>query len=136
MLSCLFLIACSSQKDVKSISTKQTKEIHVTLRNDVQFTADKKWQVDDSEGPFDLQLWHDSTYMGVMVYHLSDFTDDLNSAEKLLTFHIDDLKSKRNEFIEVELLTDLDEQENSTFLKWFIVVLKKMKQLNLSISLI
>ncbi|MBJ8350404.1 hypothetical protein [Streptococcus zalophi] len=112
IVSCFLLIACSSQKDVKSILASESKSTHTTFGNDVQFMTDKKWQVDDEEGPFDLQLWHDSSYMGVMVYHLSDFNDDLNSAEKLLNFHIDDLKGKRNEFIEVEPLTVLDKRED------------------------
>ncbi|MCU9533570.1 hypothetical protein [Streptococcus sp. CSL10205-OR2] len=112
------LIACSNQSETKNIATNDKtvevnkKEKHADLGNDVQFMTDKRWQVDDEEGPFDLQLWHDSSYMGVLVYHLSDFNDDLNSAEKLLNFHIDDLKSKRNEFIEVEPLTVVDKQEN------------------------
>ncbi|MBJ8325648.1 hypothetical protein [Streptococcus pacificus] len=107
------LISCSNQKNVIDDYINNSKEAHVVSGGELQFMTDKKWRIDEEQGPFDLQLWHDSTYMGVMVYHLIDFNDDLNSGEKLLNFHIDDLKGKRNDFIEVEPLSVLENQGNS-----------------------
>ncbi|MGT2772436.1 hypothetical protein [Streptococcus marimammalium] len=119
ILFSLFFVACSSQnsvelKDTLKEETTLKQKTHITFGDEIQFTTDEKWQKDLSDGPFDLQLIYDTTYMGVMVYHLSDFSENLNSADKLLNFHIDDIKSKRSNVEEVEPLstTKKDGQNN------------------------
>ena len=102
----LTVVACTVREPPNSRENsiveeqKESESQSVTLADgliELQFPS--RWYENESEHPYDLQYFSKNQSMttGIFVYKLEDLAGD-STPQRMLAWHIDDLKSKRENF--------------------------------------
>lgn len=88
------LLGCQAQTETQTSSTS-----FATADGLVEFQFPGGWSKNSKEHPFDLQCLADNQQMntGVFVYKTEDMDEGM-TAQSLLQFQVDDIKSKRSSF--------------------------------------
>lgn len=87
----------------------QTAESKSFTANDLVFSFPDDWKLYEEENPYDLQCVSrfEDLSTGVFVYEKTDLSESA-SPEDFLTYHIDDIQSKRKNFKFIEEIKDVE----------------------------
>lgn len=114
LLSCIFFSGCSSNADITktTLNSIPSNKEYVSFYNenyDFTVTAKDTWKPNPQNEVYNLQLFNASIgYFSVMAYNGIDLIEELNSADALLKYHMEDLMSRRDN---VEIIEDMTKTE-------------------------